>query len=125
MQQACVIMDVSNIEIGIPADVTLDVTQLGATRAAHVEKFAKTTYQLEQLFNRYCLLSCGDYQKDASWERIKYHTQLLFEEYLGMFGSDVYKIVLFNKAPHFDNLYNLTGGILAYADQIDNSLAKY
>lgn len=25
----------------------------------------------------------------------------------------------------FDNLYNLKGGILAYADQIDNSLAKY
>lgn len=25
----------------------------------------------------------------------------------------------------FDNLYNLKGGILAYADQVDNSLAKY
>jgi adenylyltransferase/sulfurtransferase len=25
----------------------------------------------------------------------------------------------------FENLYNLKGGILAYADQIDNSLAKY
>ena len=25
----------------------------------------------------------------------------------------------------FDNLYNLKGGILAYADQIDNSLQKY
>ena len=25
----------------------------------------------------------------------------------------------------FDNLYNLKGGILAYADEIDNSLTKY
>lgn len=25
----------------------------------------------------------------------------------------------------FDNLYNLVGGILAYADEIDNSLTKY
>ena len=25
----------------------------------------------------------------------------------------------------FTNLYNLKGGILAYADEIDNSLAKY
>ena len=25
----------------------------------------------------------------------------------------------------FDNLYNLKGGILAYADEIDNSLQKY
>jgi type III restriction enzyme len=107
MQQAGVIMDVANIEIGIPADVNIDVTQIGATRAAHVEKFAKTTYQLEQLFNRYCLLSCGDYQKDASWERIKYHTQLLFEEYLGMFGPDVYKIILYNQNPRFNDLFNL------------------
>jgi type III restriction enzyme len=113
MQQAGVEMDVSEIEIGIPADVNLDVTQVGGTRVEHMEKFAKTAYQLEQLFNRYCLASCGDYQKDASWERIKYHTQLLFEEYLGIFGSDVYKIVLYNQTPRFDDLYNLAREIYA------------
>ncbi|MBK8748716.1 MAG: hypothetical protein IPM04_12875, partial [Saprospiraceae bacterium] len=113
MQQAGIIMDVANIEIGIPADVNIDVTQVGATRAEHVEKFAKTAYQLEQLFNRYCLASCGDYQKDASWERIKYHTQLLFEEYLGMFGADVYKIVLYNQDPRFNDLFNLAREIYA------------
>jgi type III restriction enzyme len=112
LQQAGVMMDVAEIEIGIPADVNIDVTQVGGTRAAHLEKFAKTAYQLEQLFNRYCLASCGDYQKDASWERIKYHTQLLFEEYLGMFGSDVYKIVLYNHT-RFDDLYNLAREIYA------------
>jgi type III restriction enzyme len=113
MQQAGIIMDVANIEIGIPADVNIDVTQVGATRAEHIEKFAKTAYQLEQLFNRYCLASCGDYQKDASWERIKYHTQLLFEEYLGMFGADVYKIVLYNQDPRFNDLFNLAREIYA------------
>ena len=107
MQRVGVTMDVGEIEIGIPANVNIDVTQVGETIVLQVERFARTIFQLEQLFNRYCLESCGDYQKNASWERIKYHTQLLFEEYLGMFGSDVYKIVLFNKAPHFDNLYNL------------------
>ena len=112
MQQAGVIMDVAEIEIGIPADVNIDVTQVGGTRADHVERFAKTAYQLEQLFNRYCLASCGDYQKDASWERIKYHTQLLFEEYLRMFGADVYKIVLYNQT-RFDDLYNLAREIYA------------
>jgi type III restriction enzyme len=112
MEQAGVIMDVTDIEIGIPADVNIDVTLVGGTRAEHVERFAKTAYQLEQLFNRYCLASCGDYQKDASWERIKYHTQLLFEEYLGMFGADVYKIILYNQ-PRFDNLYNLAKEIYA------------
>ncbi len=105
LQRAGVETDVANIEIGIPTDVNLDVTHIGATRADHVEKFAKTVYQLEQLFNRYCLASCGDYAKDASWERIKYHTQLLFEEYLGVFGADVYKIVLFNQ-DRFNDLYN-------------------
>jgi len=113
MQQAGIIMDVADIEIGIPADVNIDVTQVGATRAEHVEKFAKTAYQLEQLFNRYCLASCGDYQKDASWERIKYHTQLLFEEYLGMFGAVVYKIVLYNQDPRFNDLFNLAREIYA------------
>jgi type III restriction enzyme len=113
MQQAGIIMDVANIEIGIPTDVNIDVTQVGATRAEHVEKFAKTVYQLEQLFNRYCLASCGDYQKDASWERIKYHTQLLFEEYLGMFGADVYKVVLHNQDPRFNDLFNLAREIYA------------
>ena len=112
MQQAGVIMDVEQIEIGIPTDVNIDVTQIGGTRAEHVERFAKTAYQLEQLFNRYSLASCGDYQKDASWERIKYHTQLLFEEYLEMFGADVYKIVLYNQS-RFDDLYNLAREIYA------------
>lgn len=113
MQQAGIIMDVSEIEIGIPADVNIDVTQIGGTTVKHVEKFAKTSFQLEQLFNIYCLSSCGDYQKDASWERIKYHTQLLFEEYLGMFGADVYKIVLYNQSPRFDDLYNYAREIYA------------
>lgn len=106
MLQSGVYMDVSNIEIGIPADVNLDVTQVGATRVDHIEKFAKTSYQLEDLFDRFCTLSCGDYQKDASWERIKYHTQILFEEYLNFFGSEVYKIVLHNQ-DRFTDLYNL------------------
>jgi hypothetical protein len=106
MQKAGVIMDVAEIEIGIPADVNIDVTQVAATRADHVERFAKTAFQLDDLFKRYCLASCNPYQKDASWERIYYHTQLLFEEYLGMFGAEVYKIVLYNHA-RFDDLYNL------------------
>ncbi len=112
MEQAGVIMDVGDIEIGIPADVNIDVTQVGGTRADHVERFAKTSYQLEQLFNRYCLASCGEYQKDSSWERIKYHTQLLFEEYLGIFGAEVYKIVLYNQT-RFDDLYNFAREIYA------------
>jgi hypothetical protein len=39
-------MDVANIEIGIPADVNIDVTQVGATRAEHIEKFAKTALSI-------------------------------------------------------------------------------
>lgn len=112
MAKAGIDMNVENIEIGIPTDVNIDVTQVGGTRADHVEKFAKTTFQLEQLFNRFCLGNCGDYQKDASWERVKYHTQLLFEEYLGMFGAEVYKIVLFNDK-RFTDLYNLAREIYA------------
>ncbi len=115
MERGGICMDVHNVEIAIPTDVKLDVTQVGATRAAHVEHFAKTPYPLEQLFIRYCVASCGDYQKDASWERIKYHTQLLFEEYFSIFSTDVYKIAL-NNEKRFNDLYNMAreiyGGIM-------------
>ena len=67
---------------------------------------------MEELFNRFCIASCGDYQKDGSWERIKYHTQLLFEEYFSLFGADVYKIVL-NNQMRFSDLYNLSREIYA------------
>ena len=112
MEKAGVFMDAANVEILIPADVNLDVTQVGATRAGHIEHFAKTSWQLENLINRFCYASCGDYQKDASWERIKYHTQVLFEEYLSLFGTDVYKIVL-NNEKRFTDLYNLAREIYA------------
>jgi type III restriction enzyme len=65
-----VTMDVKDIEIAIPTDVNIDVTHEGITEVKHKAKFAKTTYQLEQLFNRFCLTNCGEYQKDGSWERI-------------------------------------------------------
>lgn len=112
MEKAGISMDVHNVEIMIPADVNLDVTQVGATRADHIEHFAKTPYQMEGLFNRFCIASCGDYQKDASYERIKYHTQLLFEEYFSVFGTDVYKIVL-NNEKRFTDLYNYAREIYA------------
>lgn len=106
MRERGVEMNVENIEIPIPTDVKLDVTEVGATRADHIEKFAKTTYQLEQLFNRFCLSSCGEYQKDGSWERIKYHTKLLFEEYFGLWENICYKVVLYNHQK-FTDLFNL------------------
>ena len=112
MKSSGIEMVVSNIEISIPTDVNIDVTQAGSTRADHVEKFAKTSYQLEQLFNRFCLASCGDYQKDGSWERVKYHTLVFFEEYLGKDNIFTYKIVLYNPA-RFTDVYNLAREIYA------------
>ncbi len=45
-------------------------------------------------------------------ERIKYHTQLFFEEYLGLYGVVVYKIVLYNE-DRFADLFNLAREIYA------------
>ena len=53
MENAGICMDIHNVEIAIPTDVKLDVTQVGATRAEHVEHFAKTTHQI-------CLLYTSD-----------------------------------------------------------------
>lgn len=112
MEATGVQMDISNIEIRIPTDVNLDGTSLGVVQAAHIEKFAKTVFQLEQLFNRFCISQCGEYQKDGSWERVKYHTEVFFEECLSMMGADVYKIVLHNEL-RFTDLYNRAREIYA------------
>lgn len=41
-------------------------------------------------------------------------------------GSRSGQVVNFLEMNHgFDNLYNLQGGILAYADQVDDSIKKY
>lgn len=112
MELSGVSMTIRNVEIKIPTDVILDVTTVGGTHADHIERFVKTTFQLEKLFNRFCQSSCGDYQIDASWERIKYHTQVLFEEYFAMSGTDILKIVLNNQS-RFTDLYNLAREIYA------------
>lgn len=109
IEQRGIEMDVDNIEIRIPTDVLLDVTQIGATRADHNENFAKTPYQLEQLFNRFCIASCGEYQSAGSWERVKYHTMLLFEDYFSLEETKVYKIVLANQ-DRFSDLYSKARG---------------
>ena len=96
--------NIEEIEIAIPVDMMIDVTHEGEIEVTKSAKFAKTTYQLEQLFNRFCLSNCGDYQKDGSWERIKHHMKLLFEEYLGLEEKAMYKIVLHNQQKFTDIL---------------------
>jgi type III restriction enzyme len=107
MESKTISMEVKDIQIAIPSDVMIDVTQEGSTEVAHKAKFAKTSYQLEQLFNRFCLNNCGEYQKDGSWERIKHHLKLLFEEYLGLDEKETYKIILHNEQA-FTDLLNLS-----------------
>jgi type III restriction enzyme len=94
MKNKSIDMQTTAIEIALPTDVLIDVTQEGSTSVTQTMKFAKTNYQLEHLFSRFCLNNCGDYQKDGSWERIRYHIKLLFLEYFGMGDNETYKVVL-------------------------------
>jgi len=96
--------NVEDVNIEIPTDVIIDSVQEGEVSVKEKVKFAKTTYQLEQLFNKFCLDNCGDYQKDGSWERIKYHLKLFFEEYFGYDEKITYKIILHNKQVFADLL---------------------
>lgn len=100
-------MEIKEIEISIASDLNIDVTQEGETEVKQKATFAKTTYQLERLFDRFCLDNCGEYQKDGSWERIKHHLKVLFEEYLGFDEKQTYKIILGNKQI-FTDLLNIT-----------------
>lgn len=90
-------VNVADIDIEIPSDVLIEAVQESTIEVVEKAHFAKTAYQLEKLFNKFCLDSCGEYQKDASWERIKYHLKLFLTEYFNFDDKTVYKIVLHNK----------------------------
>ena len=90
-------VNVADIDIEIPSDVLIEAVQESTIEIVEKAHFAKTAYQLEKLFNKFCIDSCGEYQKDASWERIKYHLKLFLTEYFNFEDKTIYKIVLHNK----------------------------
>jgi type III restriction enzyme len=118
---------IKDVHIQIPENVYLDGTDVSAISVEKTANFAKTNYQLEQLFNRFCIQSCDDYQKDGSWERIKYHTKLLFLEYFGVDDYQTYKAVL-SYPQFFTDLLNIAieeyGRIMEQVAKNKTSLVK-
>ncbi|MEY2830056.1 MAG: hypothetical protein RIQ33_1914, partial [Bacteroidota bacterium] len=97
-------MEVGKIEIAIPVNMDIDVTTVDDIAVQYKSKFAKTTFELSQMFDKFCLDNCGEYQKDGSWERIKYHLKLLFEDYLAFVEKETFKVVLKNEQTFIDLL---------------------
>ncbi len=97
-------MKVGKIDIEIPVDMNIDVTSIQDIKVEYKSKFARTLYELMIMFDRFCLDNCGEYQKDGSWERIKYHLKLLFEEYFAYDEKETIKVILKNEQEFIDLL---------------------
>lgn len=104
MKQHQVEMEVGKIEIAIPVNMDIDVTTVEDIEVKYKSKFAKTTFELSQMFDHFCLDNCGEYQKDGSWERIKYHLKLLFEDYFSYVEKETFKVILKNEQTFIDLL---------------------
>lgn len=99
-------LDVQEIEIELPTNVFLtdEIADEESICLPKQVRFAKTSRQIGELFDRFCLSACGDYQKDGSWERVKYHSFLLLNEHLGLSEKQAYKTVLANEQAFRDLL---------------------
>ena len=97
-------LNVQDLPIAVPTDVHLDGTDVEAVAVTHKERFAHTPGEIQSLYEHFCYRNCGDYQPDASHERVRLHLKMWFEEWLGYFEHEAYRIVLHNQQAFTDLL---------------------
>lgn len=96
LQEKFIALDVSQIEIPIPKNVEL-ATEIGFTRVAEKEKFAKTQSELDMLFRQFCRDNVGGYAKADSTPVLEMALKMLFEDYLSTDEFKAIKIILFQQ----------------------------
>ncbi len=89
-------LDVEKIEIPIPKNVTITV-EVGITRANELERFAKTTDELNILFRQFCRNNIGNYAKVDSTPVLELALLLFFDDYLNHSEIEAIKIILFEQ----------------------------
>ncbi|MGY2134427.1 DEAD/DEAH box helicase family protein [Hymenobacter sp. HD11105] len=104
VQAGFINLNVQELPIVVPTDVHLDGADVEAVQATHKERFAHTPDEIQSLYEHFCYRNCGDYQPDASHERVRLHLKLWFEEWLGYYEHEAYRIVLHNQQAFTDLL---------------------
>lgn len=88
--------DVNRIDIPIPKDIELSVTE-GSTRVDDQVKFAKTQNELSILFRQFCRNHVGGYAKADSTPVLELGLKMLFEDYVIMDEYKAIKVMLFEQ----------------------------
>lgn len=84
--------NVDEIEISVPADITIDVYEVNAIEVdgGHLKHFAKTKAELSEMFDRFCYDSITRLNRSKSWKTMRNTLIRFMEYYLGY--QDEYKI---------------------------------
>ncbi len=100
-------MDIENIDIPIPKDVSI-TGEIEAKQVDQMETFAKTQSELNMLFRQFCRNHVGSYAKVDSTPVLELSLKMLFEDYMGINEFHAIKVILFEQnKPKFIELIDL------------------
>ncbi len=96
LKQKFIEIDVEKIEIPIPKDVNIEVKE-GITKVNELERFAKTSDELNILFRQFCRDNVGNYAKVDSTPVLELAILSFFIDYTNIEEDNAIKIVLYNQ----------------------------
>lgn len=96
LEEKFISLDVENIEIPIPKDVNIEVME-GITQVSKIERFAKTSDELNILFRQFCRNNVSNYAKVDSTPVLELALLSFFDDYLGIEEDEAIKIILFDQ----------------------------
>lgn len=104
MKQKGIQTDVARIMVAIPKDTRLTGTD-GRVEITEQARLALNASELNTLFDLFCKKNVGTFQKYDSTPVLRGAIESALEEYLGIFSTDVPKVVLYHgNRPQFESL---------------------
>ncbi len=110
LKEKFVEINVKNIEIPIPKDVSIEGDSEGIIQIdkQHQARFVKTQGELLTVFWRFCWENCGDYAPKDSHGVLEFALKCLFEDYFNINEFDATRIILYSQnTPQFIQLIQL------------------
>ncbi len=96
LQQKFIEINVDKIEIPIPKDVEFAISD-GYAKADEMERFAKTSDELNLIFRQFCRDNVGSYAKIDSTPVLELALISFFDDYMSIGESSAIKIILFEQ----------------------------
>jgi len=96
LQQKFIEINVDKIEIPIPKDVEFAISD-GYAKADEMERFAKTSDELNIIFRQFCRDNVGSYAKIDSTPVLELAIISFFDDYMSIGENNAIKIVLFEQ----------------------------